>query len=175
MRPVALLVVAAMLAACDSGAVVTSSCAGRPAPDDVRIVWGTGAEGVRFGDTEGEVRARLGEPDGLYYIDLAPSTHGLRWEEGPHAGFRATFFRRDDGPDTVGIVWLVEPFAGRTAEGVGIGSTRAEVECSFGEPDRRFGDGDVYVYESDSGYHDLAFEADTLRSLFMLRFVRPAP
>jgi hypothetical protein len=119
-----------------------------------------------MGDTEEAVRTRLGEPDGDRFIDWYGTSDGFLWDEGPHAGVQVTFVWRPDNTRDVGLIELVPPYAGLTAAGVGLGSTRAVVECVYGPPDQpelR----DIW-YTTAAVLHGVMFEADTVRSIWIL-------
>jgi hypothetical protein len=133
-----------------------------------RIVWGVGADGLLMGDLEEAVRAKLGEPDGPRFIDWYGTSHGLMWDEGPHAGVAVTFMWRPDHTRDVGLIELVPPCAGRTAGGVGIGSPRALVECLYGEPEVRSPDNSSVNYTHRGVLHLVHFEADTVAWIWML-------
>ena len=167
---VALGIVAVACSACDSP--VAARCGTTPVVEP-RIEWGIGADGVRMGDTEEAVLGQLGEPDGDRFIDWYGTSHGFLWDEGPHAGVQVTFVWRPDTTRDVGLIELVPPYLGQTEEGVGIGSTRAEVECVYG-PSQRTAATDNYYTEGEV-LHWLIFEADTVAAIWMFdqAFIEP--
>lgn len=98
-----------------------------------------GVDGVRFGDTFAEVRRTLGPPTSDGYLDgnLRSWFHNY-YNSGPHAGLMVGFYLEFGPPDSlvpVDAFALYPPFQGKTAEGIGIGSTTAELRHSWGEPE----------------------------------------
>lgn len=165
-------VAAGGVGACDGGPAITSPCAGIAPEAAPRVVWDAGAEGVRMGDTREDVEARLGPPDGVGYVDWARTQEVLRWSETEPVGFAAVIVRRDDRPNDVGVLFLNAlrslsggaDYAGRTAEGVGIGSTRREVACAYGPLDTT----DVVTVDAGPLVNVLVFRADTLAEVTMI-------
>ena len=120
--------------------IVTTSCSDRAKPGSsgqvnsntpISIEPGVGVGKVRAGMSMDEVIAQLGKPDGK------PGDRHLEYRR---LGF-AVGFGRDGGANLVmcgnssGVNdSLAKAFTGRTKEGVGLGSSRAEVVKAFDEP-----------------------------------------
>lgn len=98
-----------------------------------------GVDGVRFGDTLAEVRRKLGPPTTVGYIDGSfRSWYHNYYQSGPHAGLRIAFFVGFGEPDSLipaDLFAVLPPFQGKTAEGIGIGSTTEELRNAWGEPE----------------------------------------
>ena len=95
-----------------------------------RIVFGESVDGVAFGDDFLSAVEKLGQP-----TCSAPNEYGhtaLIYEEGVHAGLSIQLSSESDGREVYSFD-LSSSFAGKNAEGVGIGSTRAQVEKALGE------------------------------------------
>jgi hypothetical protein len=99
-------------------AVLVGGCSKRN--ESVSIGPGAAVGSVHSGMTIQQVIAELGQPDQTNDSALAYSHLGLMVAPG-------------DG-DVVHRVTIVNPFAGRTKEGIGIGSSRADVIQAYGEP-----------------------------------------
>lgn len=108
-----------------------------PQAEAFRIRPGEGVGPVRFGMKREEVEKLLGKPDFVEGrgMSLAYHRHGLGLLVSPvrgvmliHCNTQATFIVR------------VNDFAGKTAEGIGMGSTREEVEKALGKPGKTEGD-----------------------------------
>jgi hypothetical protein len=86
----------------------------------VLVVPGAGVDGVLKGMSKGEVEAALGPPDKI----------NSRWWFYLNRGIVVAF-----GDDGVPFnIKCFEPFAGVTKEGIGLGSTRAQLVAAYGEP-----------------------------------------
>ena len=159
----ALAVAALALAACDTTAPPADPCAGLVPDVQPRIEWGEGVDGVRVGDTEADVLATLGEPDLRPWIDLHKTGRTFLWRSGPLAGLMVVPLHRPDGTETVGLFFLEAPYSGRTAAGIGLGSTRTAVECAYGLTDTT--GGAWSRFDAGGIAHYFAFRADTVSTL----------
>jgi outer membrane lipoprotein-sorting protein/protocatechuate 3,4-dioxygenase beta subunit len=101
-----------------------------------RIIPGVGMGPIRFGMSREKIESLLGKPDG-YDADKTGLLYFSR-------GYVLTVSHRS-GLKTINCVSQmlslnkVRDFAGKTVEGVGIGSSLKEVEKAFGKPDRDAG------------------------------------
>ena len=98
-----------------------------------RIISGVGLGPIRFGMSRDEIETLLGKPDG-YEANKTNLVYNSR-------GFVLTVSHRS-GLKRISCVSQelttsrVRDFAGKTKEGIGIGSSLKEVETAFGKPDR---------------------------------------
>jgi hypothetical protein len=99
-------------------AIMVGGCSKRNEP--VVIEPGVAIGSVHSGMTIQQVIAGLGQPNQTIDSVLIYSHLGL--QVAPGKG------------DVVHRVTIAQPFAGRTKEGIGIGSSRAEVIRAYGEP-----------------------------------------
>jgi hypothetical protein len=119
----------------ESKAVVPEAKAKPP----VLIEPNMGVDGAQKGMNKNQVRAALGKPGKI---------NGITW-----------FYRRrgmfisfgDDG--VIFNIKCVKPFAGTTKEGIGIGSTRAELVAAYGNPSeiQQFEHGDENLWFAPLG------------------------
>jgi hypothetical protein len=100
-----------------SGCLVTLAAV---AADSVAIEPGVAVGSVHSGMTIQQVITQLGQPDQTNDSALVYSRLGLQVAAGKG--------------DVVHRVTMEHPFAGHTKEGIGIGSSRADVIGAFGEP-----------------------------------------
>lgn len=106
------------------------------------IVPGISMDGVKIGDTEETVIAKLGKPD-VYGFSDGPHRAWRTYDyiEGPHAGLEIYFIADSGGYGPVDEIWAGTsyssgiPYSGKTQEGIGLGSTLKEVHNAFGLPD----------------------------------------
>jgi hypothetical protein len=109
-----------------------------PEEEQARIIPGVSVDGVRLGMSWEEVVGLLGEGYSIGAYDAASeSGYILGYLSGPHSGLACYIpsrakIRPDFGP--VISIELREPYAGRTKEGIGIGSTTEDVRGAFGPP-----------------------------------------
>ena len=98
------------------------------------IVLGESIEGVELGDSEKEVIAKLGKPDGRAYPDLAGETFVYLSPE-ENVEFELTI--SEDPALGLGVisVYIYPAYEGKTEHGLGIGSPRSEVIDVLGQPD----------------------------------------
>ena len=98
------------------------------------IVLGESIEGVKLGDSEEEVIAKLGEPDQEMYLDLAG--RGFMYLS-PDENVEFTLTISDDPALGLGVitVFVYPAYEGKTEHGLGIGSPRSEVIEVLGHPD----------------------------------------
>jgi hypothetical protein len=111
---------------------------GGPPP---RIVLGESIDGVVLGDTYDRVIKLHGEPTGFSIIDgLFRGWYGLYYYTSPvnnRGALGVWVVSADLNPaiqDHVDILIVEPPYEGRTREGIGIGSTRADVLRALGPP-----------------------------------------
>lgn len=117
-------------------------------------------------DSEEVTRSKLGESDAQYFVDWYGTSHGLMWEDGPHAGIRVMFVWRPDTTRDVGWIEMHQPFDGRTADGIGIGSLRSGVECAYGPSEQS--ETDDKWYTEQQVLHWVQFESDKVTSIWMM-------
>lgn len=98
--------------------ILVGACSVRS--QSVAIEPGIAVGSVHSGMTIQQVIAELGQPDQTNDSALVYSQLGLQVAPGK--------------TNVVHRVTIVHPFAGRTKEGIGIGSSRADVIRAFGEP-----------------------------------------
>ena len=101
-----------------AAAVLVGGCSKRSEP--VAIQPGVAVGSVHSGMTIRQVIAELGQPDQTNDSALIFSRLGLQVAPGSN--------------DVIHRVTMEHPFAGRTKEGIGIGSSRADVIRGYGEP-----------------------------------------
>ena len=97
-----------------------------------------GVDGVKFGDTIIDIRRILGDPQVISHLDgNLRSWYGAGYEDGEHAGVFVYAINEVGLPDTLAPVDLYAvraPFPGKTARGIGVGSSAAEVFHAYGSP-----------------------------------------
>ena len=118
MRPLLLLLAACGPPPCDLTAGVVPACGEA-----------LGGEALRLGDSRDHAEARLGAPDLL--TDLGPLGVRFSWSNHQIAGF---YGPAAQGEAVTEIV-LLPGFAGRTAEGLGPGSSSDSVRSALGDPE----------------------------------------
>lgn len=109
-------------------------------PSGQAIEPGKGVGGVRLGMTHEELTRELGSPASVFGAD----DDGLSALAYPAQGFNVVV----SNAAVIGLQ-LRETFTGRTKEGIGMGSTAAEVVAAFGSPGEteQYNDGShVYIY-----------------------------
>ncbi|ARA94307.1 MAG: hypothetical protein D6751_07425 [Deltaproteobacteria bacterium] len=153
--------------------------------DTVRVIPCKGVDGVVFGDTPAEVKATLGPPtvnqgwmDGLYR-----GWRTYEYLDGPYSEMLIGFLIEDDGVSfgPLDFIRLRAPYDGKTREGIGIGSTRAEVEQHYGEPERihtaELTSGTVHLLTYCVGpahFFNLVIQGDTVEAMGM-GYYQPVP
>ncbi len=136
-------------------------------------------EGIRLGDSRCRVREVLGKPDGGGLYDGVTNGGTFEsWEKGPHAG-RSIYYDTDfNAADLVGPVdgiTVGPPHAGRTAEGIGIGTRLDEVIGQKTDPVHRSMDSSgagIIVYCVSHRYFIVTFR-DTAVSRAFIGWYRP--
>ena len=131
-----LVAVGGGVAACDGGGAVV-----QPMP---RVAWEGRVDGVSFGATQAEVRSTLGTPGGQTYDEVFGCLPiADLYVDGEEAGLAVHYTRAPSGSLVAAMFELgtsryleLRRYSGRSAEGIGLGSTRREVERAFG-PDPR--------------------------------------
>lgn len=146
--------------ACDSGSVEVA---------EPRIVFGQSVDGVRMLELPDAVEQKLGPQDFITIPDWCAVDTGYGYDRGLHAGLSVYFlFRMVDDNSAVGWLRVVEPYAGKTVNGIGVGSSRTDVECVYGPTQ---GQNNFHV-DTDSVTHLITFEADSVSSIeFFSRFI----
>lgn len=133
---------------------------------DARIVPGLGVDGVHFGDSRDEVRAKLGPSNGGGITDGLYASHfASDYEEGPHAGLSVYFLEQPintAGP--VDILTVHAPYEGKTSEGVEIDSPVSDVREAYGVPRVVYGSESseryTYVYCINGSRLQIGFRED---------------
>lgn len=98
-----------------------------------RLVLGESVDGVGIGSDSLSVRGRLGVPA---QIQRGNRFVMYRYTRAPHAGLSIQFGLDANGSfDGSTSFSLSAPYRGKTAQGVGLGSSRAAVIRALGEPD----------------------------------------
>lgn len=117
------LAFSSLLLGCDDG--------GEPY-DYGRIIVLESIDGVRIGDDAPTVIRKLGQPSSIAQGDFP----GVRFEyrEGEHASMNIVIYEATATPSGVVGFAVWAPYAGKTREGVGIGSMRQDVLESLGQP-----------------------------------------
>lgn len=123
--------------------------------DEGRIVVGKSIDSVEVADNTGAVVRKLGRPSEIIYGDFAGFIY--EYKQGRFAGLSILF--ADAFNSRAVSVSATAPYSGTTKEGVGIGTTKANLQRSLGLPDTNFvsanwpgfgGEfsGDIYLYDS---------------------------
>ncbi len=105
------------------------------------IIPGVGMEGVKLGDSQESVIARLGSQVSFGFADgVYRSWRLLSYSDGPHAGLSFYFLEEEGGAfgplDGVGAESLNGiQYTGKTKEGIGIGASVLQVHRAYGQPD----------------------------------------
>jgi hypothetical protein len=127
--------------------LVLLNCSQTNQPEDEKdetgiIVPGISMDGVKIGDTEETVIAKLGNPDVYGYADGAHRAwRTYDYIEGPHAGLTFYFIADSGGYGPVDMILAGTsysseiPYSGKTQEGIGLGSTLKDVHNAYGLPD----------------------------------------
>jgi hypothetical protein len=147
-----------------------------------RIVPGTGMEGVRLGDSRSRVREILGKPDGGgLYDGIINSGTFESWAKGSHAGLSIYYDTDFDAPDLVGPVDginIAAPFAGKTAEGIGIGTRLNEVLGQKSDAVHRSIDSSgagIVIYCASHRYFIVTFQDSVVARAFIGWYRPPRP
>ena len=136
-------------------ACILSQTGSDDSPQEGRIVMGKSIDSVEVGDSTGAVVRKLGQPSEIIYGDFAGFIY--EYEQGKFAGLSILF--ADAFNSRAVSVSATAPYSGTTKEGVGIGTTKANLQRSLGLPDTNFvsanwpgfgGEfsGDIYLYDS---------------------------
>ena len=137
--------------------------------EEPEVVWGESIEGIEIGDDSLAVVERVGLPAGMGEED---GVTFFVYERGQWDWIRVSFY------DTLGVTSVLAylRYAGRTAEGVGLGMGRGEVLRRLGPPTvaNAGGGGNIDKYGFPGNvifsmsYSSMTYgEADTLRSILM--------
>ena len=113
-------------AGCSKRGASTLAAAGT----SVSIEPGAAVGKVRLGMTEPEVIAALGSPDRNSGSALRYRQYGIEIVLNGERVVKSIICGDENGPDSP----MVKAFTGHTKEGIGLGSTRAEVVKAYGEP-----------------------------------------
>ena len=127
-----LVAVGGAVAACDGGGAVV-----QPTP---RVAWEGRVDGVRLGDARSDVLRLLGPPRSRTFDEVVGCLpFGDYYVDGESAGLAVHYARTERDSFVVAMFELrrnafVESgrYTGRSAEGIGLGSTRRDVEAVFG-------------------------------------------
>jgi hypothetical protein len=103
--------------------------------DKVRIIPSKGVDGVKFGDTVKDVVSLLGESDyGGHADGWDRSWVTKTYIKGKYAGLKVYFINKTGNDGPVDIFLMDSLYIGKTAEGIGLGSTVEEVKSAYGNP-----------------------------------------
>jgi hypothetical protein len=120
-------------------AVILTTCKQPVEPEEGGpgvIVPGKSVEGINFGDLRETVEIKLGNPTSLGWTDgLYRSWRMYAYQKGPHAGLIINFIDSGAIYGPVDVINMEPPYAGKTKEGIGLGSPLREVHHVFGIPD----------------------------------------
>jgi hypothetical protein len=103
----------------------------------VRIIPSKGVDGIEFGYTAKDVVSLLGETEYGSDIDgITRSWISKNYIQGKYAGLYVVFINKagNDQYGPVDFFVIDPPYSGKTAEGIGIGSTVEDVNSIYGEP-----------------------------------------
>ena len=161
-----------MLVVLLAGLLAAGGCASRDFEDPNGIVFGKSIEGVGLGMSHQQVARLLMDPNILDYEN--PTGQWLRgYMSGPHAGLTLTFdveapaFERY----TVTQVEVNDLYAGTSAQGIRIVSSREEVRASLGPPQMAYDDLDIYLFEEVAVHVRYRPPAMNVRSITFVRHV----
>ncbi|MDZ7371337.1 MAG: hypothetical protein ONB12_09220 [candidate division KSB1 bacterium] len=124
---------------------------------EVEVYPGVGMAGISLGDTYIMVQNKLGQPDRNWY-DRPEKTvfiHHFTYDEmGLHFAVKTNSMILF-GSGKVGFIEVHAPYDGLTPEGIGIGSTAAELTAAYGEPTARVGNewrypGITYIVQNNT-------------------------
>jgi hypothetical protein len=109
-------------------------CSGGVEPDPLfgRIIVNKSIDGVEMGDDTTTVIQKLGHPSFIGYGDF-PGV-AFQYSEGVHAGLSLVIFDPFATPNGVTSISVLEPYQGRTSNGVGLGMDRNSVLARLGSP-----------------------------------------
>lgn len=100
------------------------------------IVPGKSVEGIKLGDSRETVEAKLGTPTSIGWTDgLYRSWRMYAYQQGPHAGLIINFIDSGAAYGPVDVINMEPPYAGKTKDGIGIGSPLSKVHQVYGSPD----------------------------------------
>lgn len=149
LHPLGLLALAALLGAGLLGCGNTRPAA--PGPESDPLVPGYSAAGINIGADYSAVKALYGEPEytqaqegylTIFYQPTGRYDALVPGDERP-AAWHLVFILNDeprdgiaDDGDTVASIEVAEPYLGKTAGGVGLGSDRPAMEEEFGPPEQ---------------------------------------
>jgi hypothetical protein len=100
------------------------------------IVPGKSVEGIKLGDSRETVEAKLGKAqsggiaDGFYR-----AWYVADYLEGTHAGLSVYYVEINNLPGPVDMLIVLSPYAGKTKEGIGIGSPINKVHQVYASPE----------------------------------------
>ena len=122
-----------------------------PEVDDSRIVFGQSIDGIKIGDNDSTVIAKLGQPTRIFKGDFTGFIYC--YEEDTSA---FTYVGISDdlalGQGVIGVTVEVR-YQGKSKDGIGIGSERDFVIDKIGQPDAAFGKNllqDSYFYDKNT-------------------------
>ncbi|MEO1263155.1 MAG: hypothetical protein AAFZ15_30375 [Bacteroidota bacterium] len=118
---------------------------------DAGIIPGQGIAAIKLGDTGQDVFDAFGSTADSHFSFGNDYFHFLIY-----FGEGLTFYLEPNDSETLDLTKKVAsmdiyaPFSGTTAEGIGIGSTMAEVKAAYGEPDSE----DVFLGVAEHTYNE---------------------
>ncbi len=103
-----------------------------------KLVLGVGVEGIRLGDSPQTVRAKLGTPSsvGDIYGAYRGWSHYTYADDSARVKLTLAFIDNGQGLGPLDAITCGPAYQGNTTEGLGIGSTRADVHKVYGVPAR---------------------------------------
>ena len=121
-----------------------------------------GVDDIHFGETFGDVVAKLGRPSGNAFID------GLNSFEGIVYGDTIEVFTTDGviaDSSVVRAFFMRTSYSGTTHSGIGVQSSRAEVESTLGNPHYIY-QSVFHVYCLGSRFLQIGIDGDNVDSIF---------
>ena len=153
-----LLALLLLFAACDTQNEPTVCATDLEHPDNPRVVFGEGLDGVRMLELAETVEQKLGPPAYHTIPDWCAVYDGFAYENGLFIYF---LFRMRGDSSAVGWMRAIEPYAGTTPEGVGIGTSREDFECIYGDTGGERG----FTIEDDRIAHVFTFDDDSVSAI----------
>jgi hypothetical protein len=170
--------------------LVLLNCSQTNQPEDEKdetgiVVPGISMDGVKIGDTEETVIAKLGIPDAYGFADgLYRAWLSYDYIEGPHAGLEIYFIADSSGYGPVDKILAGTsyssgiPYSGKTQEGIGLGSTLKDVHNAYGLPDTSISYSDRNrineMFCNEQKHLEIAYRDSVVTSL-IIGFYKPMP
>jgi len=99
------------------------------------VLPGYGVDGVKLGDSQAEVHAKLGRSNSGFIADgLYRSWFGEDYTEGPHKGVSVYYAERGIKAGPVDLLIVHSEYQYKTIRGVGLGATVQQVRQIYGSP-----------------------------------------